>query len=505
MTSPAQIVIFGASGDLASRKLVPALASLAHRGRPSAGVSVVGVARRPKTDESFRAELRAALPEEHRATFDSMAPRVRYFKGDVGSPTDMAALAKNLDGLEGGSNANRIYYLSLKPELFLDAVANLAKSGLLEQRGHQGPRRSVVVEKPFGRDLASARDLNRALHEWLHEDQIFRIDHYLGKETVQNLIGFRFHNAIFEPLWNREHVELVQITAAEQIGVERGRAGYYDGTGALRDMLQNHMLQVLALVAMEPPSSMDPETVRGQKVAVLRSLRVADCSERGKCCVRARYSAGTAGGTNVPGYLDEEGVPAGSTAETYIAVRALLDTWRWSGVPFLLRHGKRMPKAFTEVKVQFKVPPLQLFGSAQGLPLEQYRRAVERGEVCELRPNVLTLSIQPREAVSLSFGVKAPGSNMTMVPAELSFDYRDRFGPATTPAYERLLLDAIHGDPTLFLRADEVEASWRFADTFRDAWAKPDAPPLLEYAAGTWGPTESDRLFHGCEGGWSVG
>jgi glucose-6-phosphate 1-dehydrogenase len=260
---------------------------------------------------------------------------------------------------------------------------------------------------------------------------------------------------------------------------------------------------------MEPPSSMDPETVRGQKVTVLKSLRVADCPKRqtcaSKCCVRARYTPGAVGGAAVPGYLDEDGVAADSTTETFIAVRALLDTWRWSGVPFLLRHGKRMPRAFTEVKVQFKVPPLQLFGSAHGLSLLEYRRAVEQGNICALRPNVLTLSIQPREALSLSFGVKAPGSSMTIVPAELSFDYRDRFGAATTPAYERLLLDAVHGDPTLFLRADEVEASWQFADTFRDEWSGPCAPPLLDYPAGSWGPSVADGLFHGCEGGWSVG
>jgi glucose-6-phosphate 1-dehydrogenase len=505
MIPPTQIVIFGASGDLASHKLVPALASLAQRGRPKEGISVVGMARRPKTDEVFRAELREKMPDELRPAFDNVAPRVHYVTGDVTDEQGVDALADRLAALEGGTSANRLFYLAIKPELFLQALANLAHRGLLRHRGRRAPRRSVVIEKPFGTDLASAQELNRALHEWLHEEQILRIDHYLGKETVQNLIGFRFHNAIFEPLWNREHVELVQITVAEQIGVEHGRASYYEGAGAVRDMLQNHILQILALIASEPPSSMDPETVRDQKVAVLKSLRIADRAETSRWSVRARYGAGAIDGQPVAGYLDEEGVSPDSTTETYVAVRALLDTWRWSGVPFLLRHGKRLAKTFTEVKVQFKVPPLQLFGGGKGMPIEEYRRAVERGDVCALRPNVLTLSIQPREALSLSFGVKAPGSSMTMVPADLSFDYRERFGASTRPAYERLLLDAIRGDPTLFLRSDEVEAAWHFADSFREAWTTPEAPPLLEYPAGSWGPPEANRLFHGCEGGWTIG
>jgi glucose-6-phosphate 1-dehydrogenase len=506
MPPPAQIVIFGASGDLTRRKLLPALARLAADGRVAQPFSVVGVSRSEKTDEAFRNELAEAMPDAVRDAFGKLSPSVHYQTGDVGSPDSLVKLSERLDALPGGAGIGRLFYVALKPDLFGVAVAQLAKAGLLSMVEHEAEAwRRVVIEKPFGHDLASARALNAALHDAVREDQLYRIDHYLGKETVQNLLGFRFHNAIFEPLWNRNHVELVQITVSESIGVERGRGGYYDGTGALRDMLQNHMLQVLALVAMDPPVSLDPEAIRNQKVELLRALHCPDPSEIACHVVRGRYGPGEIDGSPVHGYLEEEGVPDDSTTETFVALRAEIDSWRWSGVPFLLRHGKRLPKRFSEVQVQFRTPPVQLFNRPDDMADVEFRRRLRDGSLCQLRPNVLTLSIQPREAIRLSFGVKQPGGSLTMTPATLDFDYRDHFGAAPADAYDRLLLDALLGDQTLFLRADEIEASWRYADEVRNGWQGRDAPPLFTYPAGSWGPPEADRLFQGCEGSWSRG
>ena len=504
MTVANQVIIFGASGDLTARKLNPALASLSLKKKPAGGFSVIGCARRAKTDQQFRSELREEMPPELRDAFDVLAPNLFYLATDVSSAGDLQALAKKLDALPG-AGGGRLFYLSLKPELFGPTVDQLAAGGLLQMHpGEQVAWRRVVIEKPFGHDLTSAIALNRKLHESMREDQIYRIDHYLGKETVQNLLGLRFHNAIFEPLWNHNHVELVQITVAEDLGMESGRGGYYDTTGALRDMMQNHMLQILAFIAMEPPSSMDAAAVRGQKIGLLRCLRAPAPEELVGNVVRAQYTAGEISGKQVKGYLEEEGIAPDSKTESYVAVRCEINSWRWAGVPFLLRHGKRLNKKFTEVQVQFRMPPLQLFNKPDGLSEDEYRRQLRAGTLCQIRPNVLTLSIQPREAISLSFGVKTPGSSMVMSPTKMSFDYKDKFGAQTAPAYERLLLDALQGDATLFLHGEEIEASWTFADSIERGFQE-GAPPMSTYAAGSSGPEISDELFHGCEGGWTRG
>jgi glucose-6-phosphate 1-dehydrogenase len=500
---PVQVLIFGGAGDLARRKLVPALVRLASDRRTRNPLQVVGVGRRDMSDEAFRAELRDAMPPALHAAFDALAPRLHYRSADVERLATLERLRADLDALAGGP-VGRLCYLALRPGLFGAATALLCASGILHRHDHEGAAfRRVVIEKPFGHDLASARSLNDDVHGVLDEHQVFRIDHYLGKETVQNLLGLRFHNAIFEPVWNRHHVELVQITVAETLGVEHGRAGYYDGTGALRDVVQNHALQILALVAMEPPVSLDADALRNQKVEVLRALRAPDREEVARHSVRGRYAAGTVAGEPVRAYLDEDGVPADSTTETYVALRAGIDNWRWQGVPFLLRHGKRMGRRVTEVKVQFRMPPVQLFNRPAGMGDAELQRHLRDGTLCLVRPNVLTIGIQPDEGIELSFGVKQPGPQMVMAPASLAFDYRQHFGVEPADAYERLLQDAILGDASLFLRADEIEASWRYCDAVLDAWRDPALVPLREYPAGTWGPADADALFYGCEGGWS--
>jgi glucose-6-phosphate 1-dehydrogenase len=503
MSAGVQVILLGASGDLARRKLLPALASQFARGQLDESSRVIAVARRPMDKAAMAEEAAGWLSEELRHGVDKLMANMSFVQADVGDAATLVGLRDHLDALPGGQDAGRLVYLALGPSLFLPAVRNLVDSGVLKRCVDPSkPFRRVLIEKPFGTSLETAKHLNEELHGILEEEQLYRIDHYLGKETVQNLLGFRFHNAIFEPLWNRHHVELVQITVAESIGVERGRAAYYDGSGAVRDMLQNHMLQVLSLVAMEPPISLAPQAVRDQKVQVLRGLQLPVHTDEHRSLVRGRYSAGEADGEAVPGYMDEEGVSPDSDTETYVAVRAEIDTWRWSGVPFLLRHGKRMARRVTEINVQFRTPPLHLFNRPDGVEDEELRAAIRAGTLCQLRPNVLTLRIQPEEQISLSFGVKQPGTDMVMAPAKLSFDYATHFGEESSPAYERLLGDALNGDPTLFLRADEIEASWHFADEIRTSWGKHKVP-ITEYAPGSWGPGEAGDLFHGCEGGWT--
>src|SRR5512139_2841633 len=423
-TRMAQLVIFGGSGDLARRKLVPAVARLARAGLSGGGVQVVGVGRRAMSDAAYRSELRGGMAADAASAFDAIAHDVHYRNANVADQASLEALRTELDALAGSRALGRVCYLALRPGLFGTAVARLRAAGVVHRHDHEGGGyRRVVIEKPFGHDLASARALNDALHRELGEHQVLRIDHYLGKETVQNLLGLRFHNAIFEPVWNRHHVELVQVTVAETVGVEQGRAAYYDGTGAMRDVVQNHMLQVLALVAMEPPASLDADVIRNRKVDVLKALRAVDGEDAALHSVRARYGPGTISGRTVAGYLDEDGVAPDSTTETYVALRAEVDNWRWRGVPFLLRHGKRMPRRFTEVRVQFRMPPMQLFNQPEGMSAAAYHRALADGTLCQIRPNVLSIGIQPEETIGLSFGVKRPGPEMVMAPAALAFDY----------------------------------------------------------------------------------
>jgi glucose-6-phosphate 1-dehydrogenase len=493
MGNPAQIVIFGASGDLTARKLVPALLGNVAAGALQAGaIQVIGVSRTPKSTEVWRAELAGWVPPDLQGAWDGFVGCLHYVAADAARPEGLDALHQALDALAeplgGAARAGRLFYLALAPELFGQVTGLLSARGMLACPPYaaEGWRR-VVIEKPFGVDLPSAVALNRELLQHLREEQIFRIDHYLGKETVQNILSLRFQNAIFEPLWNRNHVESVEISVLETVAMEGRRGAYYDGAGALRDMVQNHLMQILALVAMEPPGSLKAEAVRGEKVKVIGSLRKFSPREVASHVVRGQYVAGPA---RDRGYRQEPGVAPGSRTETYVAIRALVDNWRWSGVPFLLRTGKALHQASTEVILRFRTPPVDLLNG----PLDP--------ALCALRPNTLRLLVQPKEGVRLSFLVKEPGAGMVMRFADLGFDYADLGHTKTPPAYQRLLLDAIEGNATLFLRGDEVEAAWAFADAIRHGWEEAD-PPVHRYPAGSHGPEAADELFHGCEGGWS--
>jgi glucose-6-phosphate 1-dehydrogenase len=472
---PLSLVIFGASGDLTQRKLIPALFSLHLKGRASR-MRITGFARREWTTESFRARLRAMLdaedtPPASAAEKDSFCARVDFVRSPFENPDGYAALAA-----DPHAPPNRLFYLATPPDEYQVVVERLGAAGLADQsRGFA----RIVVEKPLGRDLASSRELNGAFARVFPEREIYRIDHYLGKETVQNIMLLRFGNEIFEPVWNNRYVDHVQITMAETIGVEaRGR--YYEGAGALRDMIQNHMLQLLALVAMEPPVDLAPDSVRDEKVKVLKSIKPVGAAEVAAETVRAQYTAGTADGARAPGYREEQGVDPRSQTETYAALAVQLDSWRWAGVPFLLRTGKRLSRRATEISIHFKRPPLNLFG-------RQVRSASQ--------PNVLVLRMQPREGITLAFNAKIPGRASDMRTVAMDFAYGSAFADDLPEAYERLLLDAMVGDSTLFMRTDEVDSAWRFVTGILEGWAQADAPPLAFYRAGSSGPDEAARLL----------
>ncbi len=486
---PFSLIIFGASGDLTRRKLVPALFALyATRTLPEP-FAILAVSRTELTTDEFRRRMREAVGEFGRLeppsenVWERFARSLAYLPGDPKSPDLYAEIRQTLEGIERerGGPANRLFYCATPPSLYEPIVENLGASGLARSAG--GWTR-IVVEKPFGRDLGSARHLNRRLARVFREDQVYRIDHYLGKETVQNLLVLRFANGIFEPLWNRNHVAHVQITVAETLGVET-RGAYFEEAGALRDMMQNHLLQLLCLIAMEPPVTFDADPVRDEKNKVMRAIRPIDPARVGETAVRGQYGPGYADGRPARGYLEEKGVAPDSRTETYAALKLSVDNWRWAGVPFYLRTGKRLARRASEIVIQFRRTPHMIF-----------RRHPEGVEA-----NLLAIRIQPDEGMALTVTAKTPGAALRLSPVRLDFRYGEVFGSQPPEAYERLLLDAIHGDATLFARSDWVEHAWTVLAPVLEAWASDPGAPVPRYEAGSWGPAEADAFI--ARDGWA--
>jgi glucose-6-phosphate 1-dehydrogenase len=480
---PTTLVIFGGTGDLSQRKLLPALYNLAHEGALPERFNLIGVSRSEMSDDEFRELARRSIEMYSRREADaqvlgSLLERVRYVGGTFDDPSvyeRLSTCASEYDE-EAGVPFNRVFYLSTAPSFFPVIVGQLGQHGL-DKRDDADVR--VVIEKPFGTNLEEARQLNRDVLDVLDESQAYRIDHYLGKETVQNMLAFRFANGMFEPLWNRNFIDYVQITAAEDIGVGT-RAGYYDTSGALRDLVQNHMLQLLALLCMEPPVNFSADEVRDEKVKVLHAIPPPDPATVNEMAVRAQYAPGMAGGEESRAYLDEDGVPDGSRTETYVGLRLGVDNWRWAGVPFYLRTGKRLARKVTEIAVTLKPVPHLAFSQEGSLGVQ---------------PNQLILTMQPNEGVSLSLAAKIPGTRMKLRPVHMDFLYGTAFLSQSPEAYERLIMDAMRGDATLFTRDDEVEAQWRIIDPILQGWAADTSSPIPQYEAGTDGPTEADGLM----------
>jgi glucose-6-phosphate 1-dehydrogenase len=479
---PCAVVMFGASGDLAKRKLLPALYDLAVHACLAPRFRLLGFARTPMSDDQFRSATAQAITKKDGPGADEgkrqhFVSQTGYFAGDYDDPESFRRLAQRLDELdrEGQLGGNRLFYLATPPEVCPHIIEQLGAAGLAKPK-RDGSWTRVIIEKPFGRDGASARALNARVLSVFDESQIYRIDHYLGKETVQNLLVFRFGNGIFEPLWNRNYIDHVQITAAESLGVER-RAAFYESAGALRDMIQSHVLQLTSLVGMESPATFDATSVRNEKIKILQSIRPFHPETVWKSVVRGQYGPGNVEGKAVPGYRQEPGVKPDSATETFVALKLLVDNWRWSGVPFYLRSGKRLARPATEIGIRFKQAPHMVF---QGNNVE---------------PNSLVLNIQPDEGISLSFGAKAPGGQMQIRPVTMDFRYRNAFGSGSREAYATLINDCIRGDATLFDRADSVEAAWGLVDPILKAWETAAPPPFPNYPAGSQGPHAADDLL----------
>jgi glucose-6-phosphate 1-dehydrogenase len=484
---PCVMVIMGATGDLAHRKLIPSLYNLAVDHSLPHGFTVVGFSRQDKAHEDFRDDMRKAVDRFSRyapvqqSVWDSFAEGLFFHQADFADINCYKQLGELLNKIdeERGTHGNRVFYFATPPTVFSLITEMLGKAGLVTDQATGDHWTRVVIEKPFGRDLETARELNQELLSVFHEDQVYRIDHYLGKETVQNILVFRFSNGLFEPIWNRNYVDNVQITAAEDIGIDR-RGDYYETAGALRDMVQSHLLQLLTLTAMDAPVALDANAVRDEKVKVLRAVKHLSPEQIAENVIRGQYGPGWVGGQQVEGYKAEQGVAPNSATETFVALKLEVDNWRWAGTPFYLRTGKRLPKRETEISVTFKRAPLALF---------------QNYDPDSMSPNVMTMRLQPDEGISLKFVSKVPGQGYDLQPVFMDFMYGSSFSKQSPEAYERLLLDVMLGDSTLFTRRDEVEAAWSLVTPILEAWQRQPPPSFPNYASGTWGPQASTELI----------